>query len=199
MSSASPRKAVFLDRDGVLNVAPPVGGYVLRPEDLKLELGVGRAVKRLKQAGYFLSVATNQRCAGVGLITVEQLDAIHARLQELIRAASGGLALDAIYYSSDDRGVGSNTRKPAPGMLLNSARDHGLDLAASWMIGDSHKDVGAALAAGVRPILIENPDTASERERLSPDVEEKLIRVRDIAEATNVILTGRASVAAFGG
>jgi histidinol phosphatase-like enzyme len=125
----------------------------------------------------------------VGLITAEQLDAIHERMQQLIEKGAGQ-RLDAIYYSPDDRNSNSMTRKPAPGMLLQAAEDHGLDLERSWMIGDSVKDIGAALSAGVRPILIENPASSETRGFLSPDVQEKTVIVATISEAVSIILSG---------
>lgn len=182
------KPAIFFDRDGVLNVAPPPGGYVLSPEDLRLEAGAADAVRLARQAGYATMVATNQRCVGVGLITVDTLQAIHQRLQELLCEQGAAPGIDAIYYSADDRNSGSTTRKPAPGMLLQAAADHQLDLSASWMIGDSLKDVGAALAAGVRPILVENPATAAERGDIPYEVRSRTVIVPSIEQAIQHVL-----------
>lgn len=187
MTSPEPplRPAVFFDRDGTLNEPPPPGGYVLRVEDLRLVPDAANATRRLKEDGWFLALATNQRCVALGLLSLDRLAEIHERMQSLLRM-SGGEPLDAIYQCVEDRG--SPRRKPSPEMLLQAASEHGLDLARSWMVGDSMKDVGAALAAGVRPILVEHPGTGEERGECHPDVESRLVRVRSLAQAATHIL-----------
>jgi D-glycero-D-manno-heptose 1,7-bisphosphate phosphatase len=174
-----------LDRDGTLNEPPEPGGYILLPEDLRLVPGAAEAVRRFKEAGFFLCLVTNQRCVGIGLISPEQLDAIHQRLRELLRA-EGGVELDAIQVCVDDRD--SPRRKPHPTMLLEAAEEFGLDLARSWMIGDSIKDVKAGLAAGTRVVLIEHPGTTDERQNIAPEMRGKIETASSLEEAAEMIL-----------
>ena len=144
-----PGRAVFLDRDGVLNVE---GGYVVRPEDLLLLPGSAGAVARLNEAGWSVFIYTNQAGVGRGLLTLETLDAIHARLREEI-AKEGG-ALTAIYACPHHPDDACACRKPNPGLLLEAAREHYLDLARCYAIGDSPRDIAAAAQAGCATILV---------------------------------------------
>lgn len=152
------RRAVFLDRDNTL-IADP--GYIRRPDQVQLLPGVAEAVRRFRAAGYRVVVVTNQSGVARGLLTEEQLEAVHDRLRSLLRAQ--GAELDAIYYcpylDGPDAKVAtyrrkSPLRKPEPGMLLEAAADHQLDLARSWMIGDSERDMEAARRAGCRSVLL---------------------------------------------
>jgi D,D-heptose 1,7-bisphosphate phosphatase len=149
------RKAVFLDRDGTLNPDP---GYISRPEDFELFPGVAQALARLKHAGYLLILITNQSGISRGLISLQQLELIHQKLQNLL--AEAGTALDAIYYCPHHpdfpyEGVADCAcRKPQPGMILQAAADFDIDMAGSYVIGDRRKDIQIALNSGVRPICI---------------------------------------------
>jgi D-glycero-D-manno-heptose 1,7-bisphosphate phosphatase len=142
------KKAAFLDRDGVLNRKAPEGQYVTRWEDMKFLPGVHEAIRLLNNAGYFLVVVSNQRCVAKGLLTTSELDSMHARMRDDFEAA--GARIDAIYYCPHDFQPPCSCRKPQPGMLLEAARRHHLDLAASWMIGDSEHDVEAGRSVGCR-------------------------------------------------
>jgi D-glycero-D-manno-heptose 1,7-bisphosphate phosphatase len=179
------RPAVFLDRDGTLNEPPEPGGYVLRPEDLRLVAEAGEATRRLKDAGFFLCLATNQRCVAIDLISLATLDAIHQRMQNLLRE-QGGAPVDAIFACVENRD--SPRRKPHPTMLLEAAEAHHLDLARSWMVGDSIKDAQAGLAAGARSILVEHPGSPELREGLTPELRDKIFVVPDLKAAADVIL-----------
>ncbi|MEE9293804.1 MAG: HAD family hydrolase [Phycisphaerae bacterium] len=151
--------AVFLDRDDTLVVDL---GFIDHPDKVMLVPGAVEAVRRLKSAGYSVVVATNQSGVARGYFDEERLQAIHARVQELLSA--GGVRLDGIYYCPYLDGPeatvpryrkASNLRKPAPGMLLKAARELDIDLSRSWMIGDEARDVEAGAAAGCRTILID--------------------------------------------
>lgn len=146
-------KAVFLDRDGVINrKAPTEGGYVTSWEEMEILPGVAQAIECLNRAGFQVIVVTNQRAIAKGLITPEQLESIHERMCEYL--ASAGAKIDAIYYCPHELEPPCACRKPQPGMLLEATRAHDIDLAASWMIGDSEKDVEAGKRAGCRTVRL---------------------------------------------
>lgn len=146
------KKAAFLDRDGVINRKRPEGEYVTRWDDLEILPGVGEAIAMLRHAGFEIVVISNQRCVAKGLLTMDGLWALHERMsQELAR--DGG-ALTAAYYCPHDLKPPCACRKPLPGMLLQAAAEHGIDLASSWMIGDSDIDIQAGQAAGCRTARI---------------------------------------------
>lgn len=150
------KKAVFLDRDGTLNPDP---GYISNPDDFKLFEGVGRALSRLKKAGFFLVLVSNQSGIARGLLTFEQLDLIHKKLQRLLAAENA--ELDAIYFCphhpdfASVNGVKScNCRKPKPGMVLKAVSEHNIDLKQSYVIGDKTADIELGLNTGASSILI---------------------------------------------
>jgi D-glycero-D-manno-heptose 1,7-bisphosphate phosphatase len=141
-------RAVFLDRDGVINRKPPEGQYVTRWEDFHILPGVVEGVALLNRAGFCVIVVTNQRCIAKGLMTVAELEKIHQRMSEIL--ARGGATIDGIYYCPHELEPSCNCRKPAPGMLLDAAHSRGIELPASWMIGDSDIDMEAGKNAGCR-------------------------------------------------
>jgi len=140
------KKAVFLDRDGVINRKAPEPHYVTRWEEMEFLPGAREAIRSLNQAGYFVVVVSNQRCVAKGLITTSELDSLHARMRHEFEGA--GARIDAIYYCPHEVQPPCDCRKPKPGMLLEAARTHLIDLGGSWMIGDSDDDVEAGRSAG---------------------------------------------------
>jgi D-glycero-D-manno-heptose 1,7-bisphosphate phosphatase len=155
-------KAVFLDRDGVINQKPPEGLYVTRWEDFHILPGVVEAVDLLNRAGFAVIVVTNQRCIAKGLMTIADLEKMHQRMTETL--ARDGAKVDAVYYCPHEMEPPCNCRKPAPGMLLEAARSHGIDLSGSWMIGDSEIDVEAGRNAGCKTIrLVDSTSTATDK------------------------------------
>ena len=142
------KRAAFLDRDGVLNRKAPEGQYVTRWEEMEFLPGVHEAIRLLNRAGYFVVVVSNQRCVAKGLITTSELEAMHERMRDEL--ATAGARVDAIYYCPHDFEPACNCRKPQPGMLLEAARRHDLNLSESWMIGDSEHDVEAGKRAGCK-------------------------------------------------
>jgi D-glycero-D-manno-heptose 1,7-bisphosphate phosphatase len=177
----SGRPAAFLDRDGTLNefVADPDSGLPespLRAADVRLIEGAAAAARRLAKAGFALVCVSNQPAAAKGKISVERLLAVHERVLELLREQ--GVHLDAFRLClHHPEGVvpelsgACDCRKPAPGMLLDAAEELGLDLASSWMLGDTDSDVVAGHAAGCRAVLIEHPGSAHKRAaEASPDL-----------------------------
>lgn len=184
------RRAVFLDRDGVLNRER---GFVLQPAELEPVDGLARDLRSLSEAGYLLVVITNQSAVARALLDWPTLRAIHERLQ---RAADG--ALDAIYVCPHHPSAGAtpmtracNCRKPSPGLLQRAARDLHLDLARSWLIGDAPRDVAAAHAVGAQPILVCGEKCKSAAQwpaQATPPV----AFVQDLTEATAHIAEARA-------
>jgi D-glycero-D-manno-heptose 1,7-bisphosphate phosphatase len=167
------RRAVFLDRDGVLNdpVLDPTDGRPespLRAQDVVLAEGAVEGCRVLHAAGFLLVVASNQPAAAKGKTTPEELWAIHECVVGMLTAE--GVAIDDWRYcfhhpqATDPALRGPcDCRKPAPGMLLAAGADHGIDLAASWMVGDSDGDVEAGRAAGCETVLVEHPGSAHRR------------------------------------
>ncbi|MDB6175678.1 MAG: D-alpha,beta-D-heptose 1,7-bisphosphate phosphatase [Chthoniobacteraceae bacterium] len=171
----SPTPAVFLDRDGTLMEEVD---YCRDPARVSLFAGVREALGRLKEAGFFTVIVSNQSGIGRGRITMQEYEAVHARLLELI----GEELIDAAYFCPDKPGDESLRRKPAPGMLLEAAREHALDLSRSWMIGDKAIDMQCGRNAGVQPILVETGYGANE------DASGAEFVAKDFATAADFIL-----------
>jgi len=140
---------VFLDRDGTLNYDP---GYLKVAADLKLLAGVGPALARLKRAGARLVVVTNQSGVGRGIVTLKDLETIHARLQGLLEQE--GAALDAIYFCPHHPNDGCRCRKPNVGMVERAVSELQLDLRRSYLIGDHARDIQLAKRVGAKAILL---------------------------------------------
>lgn len=174
------RRAVFLDRDGVINRALVRDGKPYPPASLaEFELlpGVVEACGKLQRAGFVLVVATNQPDVGRGTQSKEIVEAIHAHLRTL-------LPLDRVEvsYDSGHEQPPSEFRKPRPGLLLRAARELGLDLARSFMVGDRWRDIDCGHAAGCTTILIDYH--YAEALRQTPDH-----RVQNLGEAAEWILS----------
>jgi D-glycero-D-manno-heptose 1,7-bisphosphate phosphatase len=143
----SGRRAVFFDRDGTLMEDVH---YCGDPAKVKVYPGVSDALRRLKEAGFATVIVSNQSGIGRGWITQDQYRAVE---REFLRQAGAGL-IDASYFCPDAPDAPSTCRKPAPGMLLNAARDLGLDLARSFLVGDKSDDIECGRRAGARTILV---------------------------------------------
>jgi D-glycero-D-manno-heptose 1,7-bisphosphate phosphatase len=153
-------KAAFLDRDGVVNRRAPEGAYITRWEEMKFLPGVAEAIALLNQAGLKVIVVSNQRCVAKGLISARDLEQMHRRMCEEL--AAEGSKVDAVYYCPHELRAACDCRKPKPGMLLEAARTHSLDLAESWMIGDSDIDIEAGRNAGCRTVKLPGKSEASQ-------------------------------------
>lgn len=182
-------KAVFVDRDHTLIEDP---GYLSDPEAVRLLPGVELAIKSLKQSGYQIIVVTNQSGVARGMLTEEALEVIHAEMRRQL--ADKGAHVDGIYYcpyhpegTIEEYAKDSDLRKPQPGMLLKAAMEKDIDLAGSWMVGDSGRDVEAGQRAGCRTIRIRTRSThtagISEQEDVQADY-----TVRNLVDAARVIL-----------
>lgn len=158
------RQAVFLDRDGVLNRARVVDGKPHPPEsveELELLPGVEEACRRLHDAGLLLIVVTNQPDVARGTQTM-------AAVETLNRELSTRLPLDEIRICPHDDADGCDCRKPSPGMLLDAAREHEIDLEGSVMVGDRWRDIEAGRRAGCATVFIDSG--YSERPPEAPDL-----------------------------
>lgn len=147
------RRAVFLDRDGVLNKVVMREGAPCSPRSLdefRLEEGAAEAVARLKTHGFLTVVATNQPDLARGYLSQEAHEAILAKLR-------ADVGVDDVFVCPDDSEVDSSHKKPNPGMLLEAAKKHDILVENSYMIGDTWKDMEAASRAGCRGILIDRP------------------------------------------
>lgn len=157
------RAAVFLDRDGVLNEAFVRGATPHPPanvDEVVLLPGVLEACRAFRAAGLLQIVVTNQPDIARGTTTVDAVDAIN-------RVVTGPLAVDAVLVCPHDSGDGCECRKPRPGMLLQAAATHGIDLARSTMVGDRWRDIEAGQAAGVATVFIDHG--YAERKPQRPD------------------------------
>ncbi len=166
--TSTTRPCVFLDRDGTLHEDVD---YLRDPAQLQLFAGAADALVRLREAGFALIVVTNQSGIARGYLSEDDLGRIHAELERQL--AAGGSHLDGIYFSPFHPSVGdppyrrsSDCRKPEPGMLLRAAREHSLDLGASWIIGDTERDLEAGTRVGCRAVLVATGKGASEHERI---------------------------------
>ena len=171
------RRAVFLDRDGVLNRTVVRDQKPYPPASLaEFEIlpGVPEALVRLRHTGFLLIVATNQPDVARGMQRREVVEAMHRRLKD-------ELPLDDIKVCYEEDGPSCTCYKPKPGMLLEAAREHNIDLSRSYMVGDRWRDVGAGKAAGCFTIFIDHGYGEPLRE--SPDA-----TCADLQKATSIIL-----------
>ena len=145
----TPRRAVFLDRDGVL---VRERDYLSDPSQLSVLPGVPQALKSLREAGFTLVVVTNQSGVARGYFTLATLGKIHRELKR--RLAKGGAKWDALYFSPHAADSAHPWRKPGVGMLKAAKKRFGLDLKASYFVGDTTTDVQTARNAGCVPILV---------------------------------------------
>lgn len=150
MGETAKRAALFLDRDGVINEDPVQ--FVTRPEELRLLPQAAQAIARFNARGIPVVVCSNQSGVAKGLYTLETLERISERLQQLL--AEYGAHIDAFYYCPHDDADDCDCRKPKPGLLLRAAQEHGIDLERSVFVGDSWRDIQAGRAAGVKTVLV---------------------------------------------
>jgi D-glycero-D-manno-heptose 1,7-bisphosphate phosphatase len=158
---------VILDRDGVINHESDE--FIKTPDEWQPIEGSIEAIAQLSQAGFTVAIATNQSGIGRGLLSLETLQAIHEKLRSAVARAGGELGRIAFCPHLPD--AGCDCRKPAPGMLLKLARHYGVDIHGVPFVGDSVRDIQAAVAAGARPILVLSGNGANASQQL---LEERL-------------------------
>ncbi|MEA3335515.1 MAG: D-glycero-beta-D-manno-heptose 1,7-bisphosphate 7-phosphatase [Chloroflexota bacterium] len=144
------RRAVFLDRDGVINENR--ADYVRSWADVEFLPGVFPALERLAASDLAIVVITNQSPVGRGILTMEEMNAINDALVARIRSEGG--RIDAVYACPHRPEDDCTCRKPRPGMLLQAAKDMDIDLGASFLVGDAVTDIEAGLRAGCRPVMV---------------------------------------------
>lgn len=170
-------KAIFLDRDGVINRAVVKNGRPYPPSSLDtLEIlpGVAEALEKLRQAGYLLIIVTNQPDVARGKVSKAAVDRIHQYMM-------ANLPLDKILSCFHDDADQCNCRKPKPGALLDSAKEYKLDLSACYMIGDRWRDIESGVSAGCKTIFLDYGYSEKQPSNLD-------FRVKSLSEATNIIL-----------
>jgi D,D-heptose 1,7-bisphosphate phosphatase len=183
MTKSLAQKAVFLDRDNTIIVDME---FSTDPKQLHLLPGAVEALQRLQDAGWLLIIVTNQSGVARGRFSEESLRGFHEHL--LRRLEQDEVRLAGLYYcphyaegNLPEYSIACDCRKPQPGLLLRAAREHGVDLKKSWMIGDRPADIGAGQAVGCRTIRVGKAHwTASDPQ---PDFE-----APDLAGAAEVIL-----------
>jgi len=183
------KKAIFLDRDGTLNVDV---GYLHQLKDLELFPYTVDALRLLKRAGYELVIVTNQSGLAQGLIAPGFVEQCHDEMRRRLQA--GGADLDALYYcphhprgSVESLAVDCRCRKPSPGMIEDAVRDRGIDPAASWVIGDKWLDVNLGRNVGARSLLVRT-GWGAEQEEKRPAGQEVDAVCDNLMHAVSVIL-----------
>ena len=175
-------RAVFLDRDGVINRAIERDGKPYPPRtiaDFEIYPEVPAACAKLKAAGFLLIVATNQPDVGRGTLDQAIVEKIHAHMTSALPIDRVEVCYHPGHGKSD-----CDCRKPKPGMLLRAARELNIDLARSWMVGDRWRDVDCGHAAGCKTIFIDRGYAEELREK--PD-----FKAKNLAEAAEIILAER--------
>jgi len=171
------KKAVFLDRDGVINRAVVREGKPYPPTNLKnLEIlpGVKLAMNLLKDAGWLLIVVTNQPDVARKVTTIAEVEAINQYLQDELPI----FEFRVCYHDSNDN---CHCRKPLPGLLIDAAKKHNIDLYSSYMVGDRWRDIDAGVSAGCKTIFIDYEYAEKRPENFN-------YSTHSLAEATQIIL-----------
>ena len=165
------KPAVFLDRDGTVNIEKE---YLYRADQFEFTPGAVEAINLLNQSGYLVVVVTNQSGVARGYYGEADVERLHSHIDQLLQSHGG--RVDAWYYcphhasGKPPYNRECHCRKPLPGMLLQAAADHGIDLSRSWMVGDKLVDIEAGLAAGCKPVLVMTGYGAEAADGLSPEV-----------------------------
>lgn len=158
-----PKKYIFLDRDGTLNVRPPKACYIECPDDFVWLPDARHAVRLLKDAGYGVILVSNQPGIARGRLSEQTLEQIHEKMQAELREE--GACIDYIYFCPHDWDEGCFCRKPKPGMFYQAQRDLSLDLTTCWMLGDDERDMHAGGDAGCRCMYVTEQHPLSEAVR----------------------------------
>jgi D-glycero-D-manno-heptose 1,7-bisphosphate phosphatase len=177
-----PTPALFLDRDGV--IIENRMDYVKSVGEVEFIPGALEALARVARHGERIVIITNQSAIGRGLLTHATLDSIHTYLLEHVVAAGG--RIDGLYICPHHPADNCDCRKPAPGLLLQAARELDIDLSASALIGDNVTDVLAARAVGAQPVLVNTGLGATQQ--LSAVGESRILRCHDLAHAIDALL-----------
>jgi D-glycero-D-manno-heptose 1,7-bisphosphate phosphatase len=183
------RPAIFLDRDGTINVDVH---HLHRADDLQLIPKAGDAIARLNAAGYPVIVITNQSAVARGLLTKSELNTINNKLRDLLNPFNA--TITDIYFcphhpEHGDR-IACDCRKPQPGMLQRAAREHDLDLTRSIMVGDNLSDLQAGRNAGCSSALVRTGYGQTVEQSLDPKIRTRIAYIGDdLADIVDWILT----------
>jgi D-glycero-D-manno-heptose 1,7-bisphosphate phosphatase len=172
---------VFLDRDGVINVER--GEYTTTIGQWQWATGAFEGLRLLTEAGFRCIVITNQACIAKGLQTEEGLATLHDFMLREIRERGGDIL--RIYHCPHQTSDGCSCRKPAPGMIVQASEDYGIDLAETFLIGDSLRDMEAGRRAGTRTILI---DTGPGADSTRTQFEGGEFRADDLLDAARIVI-----------
>lgn len=174
-------KAVFLDRDQT--IIEDNEGYLNNPAKVKLLPGAAQAIKTLNENGFKVIITTNQSGIARGYFTEDDLQKIHDKMLELLKRE--GALINAIYHCPHHPDANCTCRKPLPGMIIQAAIEHEIDLKQSYLVGDNESDVQAGINAGCKKTILisENPNQKSEADFI----------VGSLAEAVEILSTSRTS------
>ena len=173
-------RAVFLDRDGTLNIERH---YLHDPEALEIFPGTGAALRRLAEAGLALFIVTNQSGIGRGYYTEADMHAVNKRLAQIL--AEDGVRFEKIYFAPEEESPG---RKPSPKFLQEAESEFGVDLAQSYMVGDKLLDLQCGWNAGVKKSILVRTGYGKEFERDEPQAMAEAAIVDDLPDAVDWIL-----------
>jgi len=174
-------KLLILDRDGVIN--QDSDAYIKSLDEWIPIPGSIEAIAQLSKTGWTVAVATNQSGIARGYYSLATLDAMHARLRELVAAQGGEVGL--IVYCPHGPDDGCDCRKPRPGMLRTIANHYAVDLAGVWFVGDSKGDLEAARAVDAQPVLVR---TGKGEQTLSKGVPEATLIFDDLASIASALI-----------
>lgn len=176
-------RAVFLDRDGTIIAER---NYLSKVEDVEILPAAPQALKRLQSAGFKLFIVSNQSGVGRGYFTLSDVERVNRHISDTF--ASEGVRFEKIYVAPEAPEQPSRGRKPSPRFLFDAREEFGLDLSASFIIGDKLIDLECGWNAGVRKSLLVRTGYGAELERSSPNKLSGAIIVDDLAAATDWIL-----------
>lgn len=147
------KKAIFLDRDGVINKKPPEHDYVKSWSEFKWLPTTIEAIQLINNSGWLAIVISNQRGVARGLMNAKDVEVINKKMKEDLE--SFGAKIDGVYWCGHDYSDNCDCRKPKPGLILKAAKDLNIDLPNSWVVGDSNDDIAAGIAAGCKTLRME--------------------------------------------
>ncbi len=177
------KRAVFLDRDGTLNIE---AAYLGDPAKLVIFPGAGTALRRLMDAGYLLFIVTNQSGIGRGYYTEADMHAVNTRLAAEL--APDGVRFEEIYFAAEAPEAPSRGRKPSPEFLFDARDRFGLDLAQSFMVGDKLLDLECGWNAGVKASILVRTGYGAEVEKKNAAKMERAVVVDNLAAVAEWIV-----------
>jgi histidinol-phosphate phosphatase family protein len=148
-------KAIFLDRDGVINKNRD--DYVKSTKELEIFSNIGKEILKLKMKGFLIIVITNQSVINREIITIRELEEIHSTIQKFLMKSK--TSIDKFYFCPHRPDENCDCRKPKPGLILQAINEFSIDISKSWMVGDSKTDIQAGEKAGCKTILLKKNDS----------------------------------------